>query len=134
MINLNHYAKATTAAKAVETFRDRELVTGSYIEWDLLCEKLGGKRIYDERNEQGTTTGSLHIFIDGSCYYDGESSNGEVGTIEEFIAAEKAMLEDQDDNGNPLFLINNPDQRLAELQQLRIDAAQFRIDTTHIPT
>ena len=125
MLTLNSLAKRTSAAKAVELIRDKELPTSHQTDataYDVLSARLHGKRVYDEVDSDGTVTGSVHLFPDGSCYYDGSDSDGDVGTVEEFIESQIAMLEEQDDHGNFLFTGFDRKATAAALEQPRADA------------
>ena len=92
MITLSMYAKATTAAQAVEDFRSRDFFSDRNMDYTHLCEKLSGEVVFNDKEDNGRVTSSLHLFPDGSVYYDDDSDNYPLESLQEFIDNREAMM------------------------------------------
>ena len=117
LITLNMYVKATSAAQAVEDFRSCHFIEnrGGYLE---LCEKLGGIVVFNDREDDGRISSSIHLFSDGSAYYDDDSGNYPLENLREFIESREAMIEEQTEFG-PIFSDAEKAAVLAEIEPLR---------------
>ena len=118
MMTLQQYAKATSAAQALDNLRARgqNLATGSYYDWLDLAEKLGGEIVFNDYGENYRVESSLHVFPDGSAYYNNDLGEIVYETLLQFIEYREEILNEPIDV--PPYTLFTEDEKKAGLKAL----------------